>query len=349
MNPRFLSLPVWANIAITIVVAALLFLFYFFQKKLTKTSEEEQPKFKLVCIYLLDLILFIGGVVGLLFLWEFDFSLITTDLWGDVEAFFVQQLGAIVGSIAILFVGMLINKLSKLAFDRVGLKPGPMQKRKRTIAKVTRSIIKYLVAVVAILVILSLWGVNVVPALAGLGIMGLVIGLGAQKFINDLIAGIFIIFEQHFDVGDIIEVAGFKGEVTSIGLKTTKIRNWKGEVKILANGSITNISNFSRNPSVAVVDFGIAYHEDADKTIALLNAELPKIRPQFPDIIEDPVCLGVIDLAASSVNLRVIAKTLTEKHYAIERNLRRIIKNILNEHDIEIPFPQVVVHQSDTK
>jgi len=347
--PFFDNMPVWLRIVISVVVALLLFAFYFFQRKLTKSADEDQPKLKVFLVYIIDMVLFIAAVIFLLIVWGFDFSIISDDLWQDIEAFVMNKLGAIIGMVATVFVAMMILKISKIIFGRFGRKPGPMQKRKRTIAKVTQSIIKYLVAIIAVLVILALWGVNVLPALAGLGIMGLVIGLGAQKFINDLIAGLFIVFQQHFDVGDVIDVGGFKGEVTSIGLKTTKIRNWKGEVKILANGAITNLTNFSLNPSIAIVDFGIAYKEDADKAIDLLKVELPKLKPNYPDMIEEPVVLGVTDLASSSVNIRVIAKTLTERHYAIERDLRRAIKNILDQNGIEIPFPQVVVHQAQNQ
>ena len=150
-------------------------------------------------------------------------------------------------------------------------------------------------------------------------------------------------------MGDTIEVKGFKGIVTDIGLKTTKIRNWKGEVKILSNGDINDITNYSRNPSVAVVEFGIAYKEDVQKTMDILTLELPKIREKFEQIIEDPVVMGVTALDNSSVNLRVIAKTMTEQHYAVERGIRKFIKEILDANGIEIPFPQVVVHTPSKK
>ncbi|OYX17353.1 MAG: hypothetical protein B7Z16_10470, partial [Algoriphagus sp. 32-45-6] len=96
---------------------------------------------------------------------------------------------------------MLILRISKITLKRIGQKEGPNQRRKKTVSRVIRSMIKYTVGIASILAVLSVWGVNVGPALAGLGILGLVIGLGAQKFINDLIAGFFIIFEHHFDVG----------------------------------------------------------------------------------------------------------------------------------------------------
>lgn len=105
------------------------------------------------------------------------------------------------------------------------------------------------------------------------------------------------------------------------------------------------MSNFSRNPSIGIVDFGIAYQEDIAKTTELLKAELPKMKELYPDMLEDPQVVGVIDLASSSVNLRVIIKTVMEKHYAIERAVRQKIKEILDENGIEIPFPQVVVNQ----
>ncbi|MFA5290029.1 MAG: mechanosensitive ion channel family protein [Candidatus Izemoplasmatales bacterium] len=344
-----LKIPFFINIGLAVLIAVSLVAFFFFQRRWIKNNEENVKHWRIVLLYFLDFLLFVGGIIGILLLLEFDFSLIMSDMITDLEGFLLAKIGAIIGSVVVIFIAMAVLKLSKLALIRVGKKPGPTQKRKKTLAKVTHSIIKYIVGILEILIILSMWGVNIVPALAGLGIMGLVIGLGAQKFINDLIAGVFIIFEQHFDVGDIIEVGGFKGEVTDIGLKTTRIRNWRGEVKILANGSITNVSNFSRNPSIAIVDFGIAYHENVNNTIQLLQRELPKIREELPQIIDDPQVVGVINLGSSSVDIRVTVKTLTEQHYGVERQMRRIIKNILDENHIEIPFPQVVVHEPKNK
>ncbi|MDD3112816.1 MAG: mechanosensitive ion channel family protein [Candidatus Izemoplasmatales bacterium] len=337
----------WVQYLLTVVIVILLIWLLVFQRKWTKRDNEQINRWQIVLIYLFDLIIFVGAIIGLMVIWNFDFSLFTSDFIGDFELFIKEKLGAIIGSIAVIVVMMAIQKVSRIALFRVGQKPGPMQKRKKTIAKVTMSIIKYLVGIMAIIIILALWGVNVVPALAGLGVAGLVIGLGAQKFINDLIAGFFIIFEHHFDVGDIVDIGGFKGEVLEIGLKTTRIRNWRGEINIISNGSISSMINFSRNPSIAIVDFSIAYDEDIEKTISLLKEELPKLRKEIEDLIEDPQVVGVVSLGASSVDLRVIAKTMTEKHYGVERLMRQRVKEILDANGIEIPFPQVVVHQAN--
>jgi small conductance mechanosensitive channel len=333
------------NILFTILIVLVLLGIYFFQSRVVSKHQDDMSKTLLVLTYIILFILFIGAIVGSLLIWEYDFGILSNNFVTEMTTIFSDKVGTLIGSIFTLFVALMILKISKIGLYRVGLKPGPMQRRKKTIAKVMMSITKYAVYFLAILIILALWGVNVVPALAGLGVAGVVIGLGAQKFINDLISGFFIVFEHHFDVGDIIEVKGFKGEVTDIGLKTSKIKGWRGDVKILNNGDIDDLTNFSLNPSIGIIDFGIAYPEDAQKTIELLKAELPKLRPLIPDALDDPQVLGVMDLADSSVNMRVIVKTITERHYGIERIIRQRIKEILDENHIEIPFPQVVVHQ----
>ncbi|HOP56796.1 MAG TPA: mechanosensitive ion channel family protein [Bacillota bacterium] len=342
----FLALADWERAFLSGAIAATLILAYLWQKKLVSKSENAFRKGWFILIYLADAVVFFAALAGVMLLWNFDFATLFDDFFTNTATFLLDKIGAIIGSIITVFLSVAIVSFSKHAFGKVGLKAGPLQKRRMTIAKVSLSIVKYTVVIIVVLVILALWGVNVVPALAGLGIVGLVVGLGAQNFINDLISGFFIIFEHHFDVGDIVEIEGFKGEVSEIGLKTTRIRNWKGEVKIIANGNITNLINYSRNPSLAIIDFGIAYGEDIEKTVALMKAELPKLKDEIEEIIEAPQVLGVIDLADSAVVIRVIVKTMTEKHYGVERQTRQRIKELLDQNNIEIPFPQVVVHQA---
>lgn len=338
-----------AQSIITFGILIVFIILFLINRQLIEKYKETINGKMVIASYILLFIILAGAIFGIFIIWGYSFQITWDEFLLDATAFFERSIGGILGTLATIFVSMLIYKVTKIAMFRVGKKESPSQRRKKTIAKVTVSIVKYFVGLLGILVILAIWGVNVLPALAGLGMMGLVIGLGAQKFINDLISGFFIIFEHHFDVGDTIEVKGFKGIVTDIGLKTTKIRNWKGEVKILSNGDINDITNFSRNPSTAVVEFGIAYKEDVQKTMDILTLELPKIREKFEQIIEDPVVMGVTALDNSSVNLRVIAKTMTEQHYAVERGIRKFVKEVLDANGIEIPFPQVVVHTPSKK
>lgn len=345
MYLTLLSNTILMNTGFSLGIIALLVFLLLIENRLIKKHEEHLTKLFIITLYIVSFLIMTGGLLLILWIWSFDYSALVEDFQNNTLTYIEASLGRLVGSILVLFIGMMITRIAKIALKKVGVRPSAAQKRKKTMAKVTLSIIRYTVGLVTILIILAIWGVNVVPALAGLGIMGLVIGLGAQKFINDLIAGFFIIFEQHFDVGDTVEVKGFKGQVSDIGLKTTRIRNWKGDVMILSNGEITNIINYSKNQSVAVVDFGIAYETDVQSVLDILNKELLILKQQFPQIIEDPTVIGVTGLDASQVTLRAIVKTRNEEHYAVERGMRKLIKEILNAHEIEIPFPQVVVSQ----
>jgi len=345
MNLSIFFASTLTNSLLTAGILIGLILIFVIENKLIKNHEDTISKTTLVLVYLVTFLIALAGILGIFAIWNFDFVTYVNEVWSGFLLTLEDSIGRIISSLIIIFVAMMILKISKVTLKKIGQKDGPNKRRKRTVARVTRSITKYVVGIIAILSVLSIWGVNVGPALAGLGILGLVVGLGAQRFINDLIAGFFIIFEHHFDVGDKIEVQGFKGEVIDIGLKTTKVKNWKGEIRIMNNGDVTNLIQFSKDLSVAVIDFGIAYHEDVQKTTEVLTLELPKIRNEFPEIVEDPKVLGVINLNNSSVDMRVICKTLNEQHYGVERAIRQRIKLILDEHGIEIPFPQVVVHQ----
>ena len=345
MNFLFSSLPL--NIGITVAIVLTMIIFFVVEQRIIKKYEETIKKWMLALVFLTSLIIFLAGVVGIMLVWNFDIANFLTTFWNDIVIFFATSVPALIGTTIVAFIWMLVLKISKVTLKRIGDKPGALQKRRKTITKVLYSIITYTVAIISVIIILAIWGVNVLPALAGLGIVGLVVGLGAQKFIQDLIAGFFIIFEHHFDVGDVIEVQGFKGTVSDIGLKTTKIRNWKGNIRIFNNGEVTTLINYSRNPSIGIVEFGIAYKEDIAKTIDVLNAAFPQFKSRYEDIILDmPAVSGVINLGSSSVDLRVTVKTLNEQHYSIERELRRFIKETLDTNGIEIPFPQVVIHQS---
>lgn len=345
MNLSIFFASTLTNSLLTAAILIGLILIFIIENKIIKNNEENISKTAVIVLYLISLMIALAGILGIFAIWNFDFITYVNDIWSNLLVTLEASIGRIISSLIIIFIAMMILKISKITLKKIGQKESPNQRRKRTVARVTRSMIKYVVGIIAILAVLSIWGVNVGPALAGLGILGLVVGLGAQKFINDLIAGFFIIFEHHFDVGDKIEVQGFKGDVIDIGLKTTKIKNWKGEVKILNNGDVTNLITFSKDLSTAVIDFGIAYHEDVQKTINLLNEELPKIKKDFDQIVEDPKVVGVMALNNSSVDMRVVCKTLNEQHYAVERGIRQRIKEILDANGIEIPFPQVVVHQ----
>ena len=217
-------------------------------------------------------------------------------------------------------------------------------KRSYTVIKLVESIIKYIIIIIDIFVLLGIWGIDVTAALAGVGIVGLVVGLGAQDLIKDLIAGIGIVIDDQYDVDEVVEINGFKGKVTEIGLRTTRLVNATGEIRIIRNGSISDLSNFSRTFSVAIALIDISYDEDIDRVIKILDDNLPSLKDNYPQIIEGPIVVGVDALADSSVTIRVTAKTNPEDHYAVQRALLKYTKELFEQNDIEMPYPQVVVH-----
>ena len=181
-------------------------------------------------------------------------------------------------------------------------------------------------------------------SIASAGVIGLAIGFGAQEIVKDFISGFFIIFEESFNVGDVIEADGFKGNVLELGLRITKIRNWRGEVKIIRNGQMDSIINYSKGDSIAVINFGVSYNTDLVKFPKLINKFIGSIDGKYDMVIEKPKYLGITELADSSINMRIIAKTVESQHFQIERDIRNDLVIFCVDNNIEIPFPQLVVH-----
>ena len=264
---------------------------------------------------------------------------IPTDI--EIKEWVETNLWRLVLSVIAVLVATILILIMKVITTRV--KKGK-NKRRYTVIKLVESIIKYLVILIDFFVLLGIWGINVTAALAGVGIVGLVVGLGAQDLIKDLIAGIGIVMDDQYDVDEVVEINGFKGKVTEIGLRTTRLVNASGEIRIIRNGSISDLSNFSRTFSVAVALIDISYDEDIDKVIKVLDDNLPSLKENYPQIIEGPVVVGVDALADSSVTIRVTAKTNPEDHYAVQRALLKYTKELFEENNIDMPYPQVVVH-----
>lgn len=242
-------------------------------------------------------------------------------------------------AIVIIFILLLIlNVVTKRFMKRA------KHRRAITLARLIRSIFRYMIYIVGFISLLAIWGYNVSTILAGAGIMGLVIGLGSQHLIADLLSGISIVFENYYEIDDIIEINGFKGKVVEIGIRSTQIMNWKGELKIIANGEIKEIINYSRNFSMADVTVTISYQDEINKTIALLEEKLPTIKDLYPQIIEGPNVVGVRNLSVNGVDIGIIAKTLSEQHYSVERGLRKYIYELFLEYNITIPVTQVMIY-----
>lgn len=242
-----------------------------------------------------------------------------------------------------IFIGVALIYIVKNVLFKV-FKIKERGARALTIGKLTSSISKYVIWFMIFMMILSELNIDLTPFIASAGVIGLAIGFGAQEVVKDFLSGFFIIFEESFNVGDVIEVNGFKGNVIGLGLRTTSIINWRGEVNIIQNGDIRNIINFSKENSVAVIDFGVSYNTDLKKFPKHMDKFIEGIDGKYDKIIEKPKYLGITKLDDSSINMRVIAKTVASEHFQIERDLRTDLVIFCVEHNIEIPFPQIVVH-----
>ena len=250
-------------------------------------------------------------------------------------------------TVIILWIVMgliLINVVKKVVFKV--MRVDKTNARSMTVAKLLSNISKYVIWFIVILMILGELSVNVAPFIASAGVIGLAVGFGAQELVKDFISGFFIIFEDAFNVGDVVEIDGFKGNILSLGLRTTIIENWRGERKIISNGNLGSIINFSKNNSIAVIDFGVGYNTNLEELSKLLVPFLKETEKRYDDIIETPQFLGVTELADSSINMMIIAKTNPMKHLQIEREIRKDLVDYFNKHNIEIPFPQMVIHNA---
>jgi len=218
------------------------------------------------------------------------------------------------------------------------------KQRVKTLSTVILNIIKYTIVILVILAIASLFGFKVGSILAGLGIGTALIGLALQDLAKDIIAGFSIITEGEYEIGDTIEVDGFMGEVTFIGLRTTRIRNFKGATKIIGNHYMDNVINYSVNNSLAVVDVSIAYETNEKLIEDTFNNLFKELNKKLEYATKDIEVWGVNDLSDSAVIYRVVVETKPMKHIATERILRKEIKQAFDKVGIKIPYTQIEVH-----
>jgi moderate conductance mechanosensitive channel len=179
-------------------------------------------------------------------------------------------------------------------------------RRVQTMARLMKNTASYIFNFIAILLILGEFNIQIAPLLAGAGVIGLAIGFGAQSLVKDVITGFFIIFEDQFAVGDVIQSKDFKGTVEMIGLRATRIRNWTGEVHIIPNGLINEVTNFSVNPLLAVIDITIAYENTIEEMMNTIRGVLVQINDA--NITATPEVLGIQTLAMNQMTIRITAR-----------------------------------------
>lgn len=277
-------------------------------------------------------------------LWEYITGpeLWTTILKGGLEIIIIVVL-------ALVIVKIVRNFVDKLFTNR---KTGPIRisvRRENTIKKLIKNVVAYIVYFMAIVMVIGVFGLNIGPLLAGAGVLGLAIGFGAQNLVRDIISGFFIIFEDQFSVGDYVAISGVEGTVEEIGLRTTKVLSWTGELNILPNGNVTQVTNYSVHNGLSVVDINIPYESDVADAERIIDEVAATLPDKYDFILGIPEIIGVQNLEVSHFVIRVIAETLPGSQWAGERNIRKEMQDKLYKSGIDIPAPRVVMYSEDEK
>lgn len=225
--------------------------------------------------------------------------------------------------------------------------------RASAISAVLAGIVGVAVWAVALMMVAARVGLELGPLLAGAGIVGLAVGFGSQSLVRDWISGLFMLMEDQYGIGDVVDLGAAVGTVERFSLRATVIRSLNGTVWHIPNGEITRVGNLSQVWSVALVEVAVAYRTDLDQAIAALERTATEVtgRDEVSDtVLEPPVVTGVEQLGDDGITLRVTVKTAAGSQWALQRLLRKAIKENFDAEGIEIPFPQrdVWIRSTDT-
>lgn len=255
----------------------------------------------------------------------------------------LQQIAinSLINIVLILSIAKVLRSLFRLRFKK--------SDRTKTVVSLLDGFVKYGAAIAVIIYFLKACGVNTQALIASIGILALIIGLGAQSLIADIIAGMFIIFENEFNTGEIISIDGFRGEVIEIGIRTTKLLDAAGNIKIMNHSDIKNIVNLSREPSLAVVDVDFPYDVPIEYIEKLFDDKFAGLKDKIPGIITGPFYKGVTEYKDSNVTVKIVATCLEEDRFQVQRDLLREYRAIITAEGIDISYPHVVIGQEEKR
>ncbi|HBN00904.1 MAG TPA: hypothetical protein DD384_06825 [Firmicutes bacterium] len=266
----------------------------------------------------------------------------------DVDNGFVliKRLFAYSGNkILVSFVTVFVTIILTFVFNfivRLCTKGG---KKAQTIGSLIRSLIKYVAVLIALTIILATWGVDISSIIAGLGVLTLIIGLGCQVLIQDVISGLFMVFDDYFDVGDMVIIDGFRGYVSQIGLRSIKIDDRLGNIKSINNSSITSCVNLSREDNTVAIEAEADYDEDPRRVEAVLLKELPKLKEKIPQCIVPPTYIGISNLGDSGIFYKIYATCKAPYRFQLERDMQRELYLIFLNNNINVPYNCITVYQ----
>jgi moderate conductance mechanosensitive channel len=247
-------------------------------------------------------------------------------------------------------LGKLGRSAEKRASSAQSIAAARHEQRAKAMGSLLKSISTGVIFAIAVVMVLSEVGVNIAPIIASAGIVGLAIGFGAQSLVKDFLSGIFMIFEDQYGVGDVIDAGEAIGTVEAVSLRVTRIRDINGTVWYVRNGEILRVGNMSQNWAQTVLDIQVAYSEDLHRVrqvLADVAHDMWEDEDYKGKIIEEPEVWGIQSLDADGVTIRVVLKTAPLQQWVVAREMRERIKARFDHEGIEIPFPQRVVWHRD--
>lgn len=252
------------------------------------------------------------------------------------------QLPVIIQCLIYIFIVLGLCKILRTIF-KTQIKKSD---RAKTVITLLDGLVKYGCAIAIIIFILKACGVDTGALIASVGVLTLIVGLGAQTLIADIIAGIFIIFENEFNTGETISIDGFRGKVMEIGIRTTKLLDAAGNIKIVNHSNITNVVNLSRELSLAVVDCDFPYDVPIEHIENLFKKNFDEFKEKIPGIVDGPFYKGVTEYKDSNVTVKIVAKCHEDDRFQVQRDLMREYRSLLTEEGIDISYPQIVINQA---
>lgn len=254
-----------------------------------------------------------------------------------VKEVFDSLLIASIFIIIYLIIKRILKKITKVRFYHV------KDSKRKTLMVLITNIIKYFLMAMAFIMILSIFGVDTKTFVASLGVLSVVVGLALQDILKDILAGFFIIFEGQYGIGDTIKIGDFKGEVTYIGLKTTKVKSGLGEIKFFSNRNIQEVINYSLSKSIAIVNVLVSSDEDVQKVEKVLEESCINMTNKIPYLSGEVKLLGITNINAAGTEFRITAETKTLKNYDVERLILKEIKLEFEKNKISVPSNQPVI------
>lgn len=255
-------------------------------------------------------------------------------------------------TLAMRAADLIVERVFNVVFQRVPRRDGEFQKRAQTLTGIMKAVLKVVIVGVGLMTLLGILGIEIGPVLAAAGVIGLAVGFGAQKLVEDVISGFFILLEDQIRVGDVVNIAGVGGLVEKVDLRTIVLRDLNGSVHFVRNSKIDIVTNMTKDFSFYVFDIGVAYRENVDDVIGVIRQVDEQMRkdPEFKNDILEPVeILGLDKFADSAVIIKARTKTLPIKQWAVGREFNRRLKKVFDEKGIEIPFPHLTLYMGQDK